>query len=48
MILICEECHNFKIDVAWSQLLQIFVCDECFTEINDELEQANIDACSEE
>lgn len=40
---LCEECFQFREDVSWSPTLQIFVCDECFTDLNDEIEDEKND-----
>lgn len=41
----CIYCKSDRFDVTFSPTFQCYLCDECFTELNDEREQANIDAC---
>lgn len=40
----CKVCKQRDSSVAYSNQMQAFVCDGCFTDYNDEREQANIDA----
>jgi hypothetical protein len=40
----CEVCGDIDSSVAYSNQMRAFVCDSCFTDYNDEREQANIDA----
>lgn len=41
----CAHCGERRWDVAFSPTFGYYLCDSCFTELNDEREQANVDAC---
>lgn len=37
---ICAKCKSPGDDVAWSEHFYMYVCDECYTDMNDEIEDA--------
>ncbi len=41
----CAHCGELRLDVAFSPTFGYYLCDSCFIDLNDEREQANIDAC---
>jgi len=41
----CARCRSDGDDVSWSNIDQMYCCDDCYEEIHDLREQANIDAC---
>lgn len=41
----CAGCGTRDGSVAYSSQMQAFVCDECFTDYQDELEDANTTSC---
>lgn len=45
----CVDCGKRDIDVCYSSVFNCYLCDSCYTDRNDALEderlQANIDAC---
>lgn len=36
----CEKCQQRKSDVSYSQVLRMFICDECYTDIMDDMQDA--------
>jgi len=40
---LCEKCLQLCETVGWSDALQLFVCDTCFTDLNDEIEDEKND-----
>lgn len=42
---LCARCKQNRPDCSTSPTFMCILCDECFTDLNDEREQANIDAC---